>query len=273
MNKIYLFLALYLLTISPAFALEGAWVMRDHVKAKLISGVAEIGTQTRFDAALQIRLSDGWHTYWKHPGDAGLPPRFDWSESRNIKNVAVLFPAPKRHKELDFYTFGYSDEVAFPLTVTLNEPGKMANLNLKLDIMICKEVCIPETLEVALSIPSGTHTLSPQQNLIDLAKQKLPANANTGRLKIDTVVAGPDGLSLGVYGASGVQGLDVIAVLEGQVFSSPPQITADKDDGRHGFILTPWPDDIDDPQQFITGKEVVFILTDGVNAIERVVKF
>ena len=59
----------------------------------------------------------GWKTYWRMPGDAGIPPQFDWSGSQNVKSVEVLWPAPQRFIDSGGETVGYKDRVVFPLRI------------------------------------------------------------------------------------------------------------------------------------------------------------
>ena len=66
-------------------------------------------------AGVEIRLKPGWHTYWRYPGDAGVPPRFDFQGSQNLKSVDVLWPAPQRMTEAGMTAIGYDRDVILPL--------------------------------------------------------------------------------------------------------------------------------------------------------------
>src|SRR6516165_6190063 len=81
---------------------------------RLIAGSAA-GSVLR--AGVEIRLQRGWHTYWRYPGDAGVPPRFDFTGSQNVKAVDVLWPAPQPIPEHDLVTIGYTGDVILPLAV------------------------------------------------------------------------------------------------------------------------------------------------------------
>ena len=79
------------------------------------------GTRTASDgvipAGIEIKLKPGWHTYWRYPGDAGIPPRFDFQGSQNVKSVEVRWPAPKRLPEGSVITIGYDRDVILPLAI------------------------------------------------------------------------------------------------------------------------------------------------------------
>src|SRR5215831_14406413 len=83
---------------------------------RLIAGAAA-GKVVR--AGVEIRLKSGWHTYWRYPGDAGVPPRFDFTGSQNVKAVEVLWPAPQPIPEHDLITIGYTGDVILPLALVL----------------------------------------------------------------------------------------------------------------------------------------------------------
>lgn len=106
-------------------------------------------------AGLAIALDDGWKTYWRSPGEVGLPPELSWDGSENIASVTLSYPAPTRFEAFEIQNFGYGQEVLFPLTVMLTEAGKPARLSLDANILVCADVCIPETLSMTLDLPRG----------------------------------------------------------------------------------------------------------------------
>src|SRR5438552_12182470 len=105
------------------------------------------GSQRAADGALrvgvEIRLKPGWHTYWRYPGDAGVPPKFDFGASQNLKHAVVLWPAPQRIVEAGGSTLGYSSDLIFPVRVEPLDAKKPVLLRLKLDYAICEKLCVP----------------------------------------------------------------------------------------------------------------------------------
>ena len=98
-------------------------------------------------AALQITLAPGWKTYWRQPGDTGIPPRFDFSGSENLTILDVIYPAPKITWQDNYRSFVYYENVIFPILIR-PEATETAILRGKIDIGVCKEICIPASFEV-----------------------------------------------------------------------------------------------------------------------------
>lgn len=106
-------------------------------------------------AALHLKLNDGWKTYWRSPGDAGIPPQFIWSGSRNLSNVAVSWPTPKRILQSGVHTIGYENSLTLPLTLTPTQKSKPISLDGEIIIGVCKDVCVPMTLKLSQDLPAG----------------------------------------------------------------------------------------------------------------------
>lgn len=109
----------------------------------------------RLSAGLHLDLEPGWKTYWRSPGEVGLPPEIDWSASSNVADVRMLYPAPTRFQAFEIENFGYDREVLFPLEVTLERPGEVARLAIEARLLVCAEICVPETVSLALEVPPG----------------------------------------------------------------------------------------------------------------------
>lgn len=100
-------------------------------------------------AGLTISLAPGWKTYWRAPGDAGIPPQFNWSGSENIRAVHVQFPVPEIMDQNGMRSIGYHDGVTFPLWIETEDPGAPIRLRGEIDLGVCEDICIPVTLRVA----------------------------------------------------------------------------------------------------------------------------
>jgi len=108
-------------------------------------------------AAVEVRLGAGWKTYWRYPGDSGVPPAFDFSKSENVKSVSVLWPAPHRFDYDGGASIGYKGEVMFPLHVVLDDPARPAALRLVLDYAVCEKLCVPARGETVLAVPPAAN--------------------------------------------------------------------------------------------------------------------
>ena len=94
-------------------------------------------------AGIEVKLQPGWKTYWRYPGDSGVPPHFDFSASENLKAATVLYPAPYLFKDETGHTIGYKDKVVFPVVVHRSRPGSRSGSALKVDYAVCEKLCVP----------------------------------------------------------------------------------------------------------------------------------
>ncbi len=100
-----------------------------------------------YQGALRLKLKDGWKTYWRAPGDAGIPPQFDWKGSRNIADIAFTWPAPHVFDQNGLRSVGYEDQLVLPVEITPKNPAKPVRLRGEMDLGVCKDVCVPGRLE------------------------------------------------------------------------------------------------------------------------------
>jgi DsbC/DsbD-like thiol-disulfide interchange protein len=94
-------------------------------------------------AGLIVELDEGWKTYWRMPGEAGMPPEFTWSRSTNVSDITVLFPLPQRFIDGSGETVGYKHRVVFPLRVVPADAASPVTLALDLFFAVCKDICVP----------------------------------------------------------------------------------------------------------------------------------
>jgi len=104
-------------------------------------------------AGIEIRLGTGWKTYWRYAGDSGVPPRFNFDRSENVRDVSVLFPAPHGFNDESGESIGYKGGVILPLHVVPRDPAKPVLLRLDIDYAICLNLCIPVTAKAELPLP------------------------------------------------------------------------------------------------------------------------
>lgn len=94
-------------------------------------------------AGIELRLAPGWKTYWRYPGDSGVPPAFDFSKSENVRSVEVRWPAPHRFIDETGSSIGYKGNVLLPLRIVAQNPRRPVTLRLAIDYAICERLCIP----------------------------------------------------------------------------------------------------------------------------------
>jgi DsbC/DsbD-like thiol-disulfide interchange protein len=119
-----------------------SWSDDTRSSVRLIAGTAKAG-EPKLRAGVEIKLQPGWKTYWRYPGDSGVPPRFDFAGSDNVARAKVLYPAPHLFNDETGNSLGYKTNVVFPVQITPKQPGKPVTLRMKLDYAVCEKLCIP----------------------------------------------------------------------------------------------------------------------------------
>ena len=126
-----------------------------HVEASLVSARAAARPGESFSAGLKLDLKDGWHVYWRNPGDAGLAPTLNWQLPAGWSAAPLLWPAPVRLEAPPLTNFGYSGQVILPLTLSVPEdarPGSTARLRAKAEWLECRETCEPGSADLTLAL-------------------------------------------------------------------------------------------------------------------------
>jgi len=120
-------------------------------------------------AGVNIAMEPHIKTYWRMPGDSGLPPVFDWSGSDNLVSASVLWPLPQRIADPAGSILGYYDDVIFPVKVLAKDPAKPVHLVLKLDYAVCGELCVPMSGQAELTL-SNAQAMPTNDNGPDAAR-------------------------------------------------------------------------------------------------------
>ncbi len=138
--------ALLSLALSAPVAFAGTYgaTPGEVVKAEVLPGwVTSRGTRM---AALRLTLAPGWKTYWRAPGDTGIPPQFDWSGSRNLARVTLHWPSPRVFNDGGLRTIGYKRELVLPIEITPKDPSAPVELVANVDLGVCESICVPASL-------------------------------------------------------------------------------------------------------------------------------
>jgi DsbC/DsbD-like thiol-disulfide interchange protein len=169
-----------LLTIWPLHEVRAAdaseWDGDARASMRLIAG-SNAGAAETLRAGIEIRLGTGWKTYWRYPGDSGVPPTFDFSKSDNVSWVTVLWPAPHRFTDEGGSSIGYKGGVVLPLRVVPKDPTRPVTLRLKLDFAICEKLCMPAVGSSTLALSRGP---SAQDATLAAAEASVPKPVRLG---------------------------------------------------------------------------------------------
>jgi DsbC/DsbD-like thiol-disulfide interchange protein len=145
-----------LLIAALALSAAAAPLAAEQTLSQGVTGVRIIGGWQQPDgsriAAVAIGLAPGWHTYWRMPGEAGIPPDFDWSQSRNLASVAYEWPRPTLFDSEGLRTIGYTDALVLPVRLVPRDPAAPLDVRLTLSFGVCDDICVPAHSTVALSL-------------------------------------------------------------------------------------------------------------------------
>jgi DsbC/DsbD-like thiol-disulfide interchange protein len=174
--------ALIAATVSVAYAAievraedSSPWQRDAHSAVRLLAG-SRSGTVLLGGVAIQ--LQPGWKTYWRTPGDSGVPPRFDFSKSDNVEAVTVLWPAPMKFDDgAGGISLGYKQQVVLPLRIVAKNADKPVTLRAGISYAVCDKLCIPVEAEAELAFASVAST---EDGNLSEALNAVPKPANIG---------------------------------------------------------------------------------------------
>jgi suppressor for copper-sensitivity B len=213
--------ALVLILIAPTAhgqSSAGAATHKPDIKADLLTGDSEAGEAW---IGVRIDLGPGWKTYWKSPGDAGLPSEFDWSGSSNLAHAEVNWPAPSRLSIQGIETVGYTHEVLFPVRIRVRDPAIETKVQLKLALYACSTICVREDRVLSTTIEPDSRGFS--QPTIDSWRARVPLMTSEvlSVLAVERSTTGPASLRLTISSTK--------PLLEPDAFiDSDPPLSGDK---------------------------------------------
>jgi DsbC/DsbD-like thiol-disulfide interchange protein len=221
---------------------ESPWVKENFSKARLVSGTVGGADKGELFAGVQIRLEPGWKTYWRTPGDSGVPPSFDWSGSKNLKEARVLYPAPHRFADASGTAIGYEDEVVFLVRITPERHGEPVELKLSVDYGLCKTLCIPSQASLSLELPPHTVGKGDDDPLLSRFFDLVPKPAETDRLpSLGAVEAKLDDakpqLIIDVNFPDGATGTDLFVEAPSGAFVPVPKPLGPVESGKQRFVV------------------------------------
>jgi DsbC/DsbD-like thiol-disulfide interchange protein len=167
---------------------ESPWVEDSHSALRLIAG-NNAGGAASLRAGIQLKLQPGWHTYWRYPGDSGVPPRFSFPGSDNVAAVKVLYPAPHAYSDEAGATIGYKDGVIFPVQVTARDKAKPVTLHLKAEYAVCDKLCVPVEAKAELALSDAT---AASDALLAAAEARVPKPVAAAAVGLKAHIASDD---------------------------------------------------------------------------------
>jgi len=256
---------------NPAMAAETDWQENLGGQARLIStGPIDPDTQT-VRIAIQIDLKKGWKTYWRSPGDTGIPPEFDFSRSSNLKEYEILWPAPKSFADDYGASIGYKDGVTLPVRAVARSRNLPMVIDLTMRYGVCERICVPVENQFSLVVTRSSLASDSAAALIDQAFDSVPTPAAaddamaiksvsqkgkvpTGNLIVTTRVSAPaEKTELFIEGP------------ENWYFPLPVRTSGNDDKIEWSISLADLPE-----AGGLSGNYVTFTLVNGKQAVEQI---
>ncbi len=259
--------ALISLGAVPLQAAQSPWSEGFGGKMRLVAGGS---FSDGLKAGLEIEMEPGWKTYWKVPGDAGIPPTLDFSASTNVKKVEILWPAPTRYGDNAAQLLGYKDWVTFPIRVIPLQPNLPVNLVVDANVGLCSDLCVPVQANLSLSVPAGGDQDGGSEFVIDRDLALVPGKSEDG-FKITDVTrkessGAPDRLIINADIPKGMGKSDLFVEGPKDWYLPLPQALKDQT-GQFELVLDGLP-------KAATTKnvELTFTLTNGEKAVEQTIR-
>lgn len=221
-----------LLAISGIAPSVRAQSVDDIVQLSVINGWRQVDGS--YMTALKLSMRPGWKTYWRVPGEGGIPPQFDWSGSENVQSVRIHWPVPVVFEANGMQSIGYKDELVLPLEIKPATISAPTSLSAEISLGVCDDICVPVNLTVSAALPEQGQ-IKDKQILSALASQpRSAADMSIGVVKCDLAPIS-DGMNITAAINMRPLGADEVAVFElpnAEIWVSPSS------NRREGGVLT-----------------------------------
>jgi DsbC/DsbD-like thiol-disulfide interchange protein len=260
------FLVALIAAATPAAAGRSPWSPTNGAKLRLVSPGGPPAADGSLIAAIEIALEPGWKTYWRHPGESGIAPEFDFGGSQNLAGATVSYPAPHRFDDGGSMSAGYAGTVVLPVRVRPETPALPVMLDVRVTYGACKELCVPASGEARLMVSAATAPDPEAAALLAAADAAVPRRGDpAGPLAVTAVEPDPE-----AAGAVLVTGrladpeapADLFAEGPGDGFPPLPRLVS-----RDGAAVT-WRVTLDRRRPGAPGEPIRLTLVNGAAAVE-----
>ncbi|MDC0456843.1 protein-disulfide reductase DsbD family protein [Alphaproteobacteria bacterium] len=194
----------------------------DFVQFDLLFGKKYEQEPSKILLGLKVTLSPKWKIYWRNPGDAGLPPEINIKSTNNIKSVDLFFPSPKRFNFYDIETFGYDEEVIFPLIITSLDNSNVISGILELNAQVCSDICVPVSHKFNLLNLDYIKDNSSRLEDILLYNSTVPKILKNNQLKLTSTIIEDNKLKLNFVNDLNIKPTDIIVEdIDGNIYKKP----------------------------------------------------
>ena len=249
---------------SSAQASSSAWHESEGGKVRLVT-TGQPDAQGHLHGALEIALKPGWKTYWRDPGDSGVPPQISVANSSNVSSAVLAYPAPQRHDDGYSKWAGYDYPVTLPVVFTITAPGNPATIEAVVLLGICETICIPVQAKFLVDPLAGSEDQA-DAAVVRTAQAALPS-ASRADFGISPLPGDQDTLIVEAKLPSDGSAADFfIAGEEGFMFGTPVKTTKDS-------VTTFTVPILDRPSEAPKGEGLFYTLTDAGEAVSGLLPY
>lgn len=186
-----LVLAAATLSAPAAHAAASPWTETTGARLRLVAPGGRPAADGTLTVGIEIALDDGWKTYWRHPGDAGIAPEFDFSASTNLADATVRFPAPHRFEDGGATSAGYKGTVVLPVALAPSIPALPVMLAVTVQFGLCREICVPATATARLMVSAATAPDAASAALVAGGEAAVPTAPGASGLAVTSLARDP----------------------------------------------------------------------------------
>jgi suppressor for copper-sensitivity B len=259
--------------LAMAESLASDIVTTDQTETRLISAVTGGGDLAAVPLGLEMRLKPGWKTYWRSPGDAGFPLTVDFDGSKNLAGADLAWPVPHRFQLFGLQTFGYKDQVVFPIAARPQVPGQPISIKMHVRYLVCETICIPYEANLTLGVPAAPADLSDDAPLINRFRALVPGDGAASGLRLTQLGVSTDGNLVADIASDSLPLIDPDILIEGtgnvplaNIQFGAPYIQL-ADDALSARLVVPVKADPKAPK--LKSTDLVLTLTDGERGLEQ----
>lgn len=268
MKPVYLILLAAAALFFPGLAQSATTQWKDLGGGKVRMALVWNPQTNTIDGVIDVKLNPGWTTYWRHPGEAGIPPTFDFSKSQGVIVDQPDFPVPVAKIANGLTTIVYHDHVSFPFSAHPVITPMTGTLRLSLLMGVCEVICIPATADLALDLHKVSAADPIVASEIYQAKSKVPGFFDSGiKIKSALLDSGRK-LNVSVEVPRGAKELLLFSETKPEWYLPPSKMV--NKNGNHavfGVDTTHLPNDVD-----LADKTLRFTVTSSIGAAERRIK-
>jgi suppressor for copper-sensitivity B len=246
------------------------WVIAEYGQVRLVAASSGLDENGQVLLGVQMRLSKGWKTYWRTPGETGIPATFDWSASENVATATLRWPAPTRFEEYGSQAFGYKTEVIFPVSVQAKDSKSATVVDLDLQFGVCRDICMPVELRLVMRIDQSGSAPTSHARQIAMFEGKVPLSGPDSPLQIKgaSYDASAGAVTVELIGPGPLVSPDAVLELPPGLVQEAPAVQLE---GTRAQIEIPVY--VDPSEEGVAGRTVSIVAWDRNNrAVEKLVK-